>query len=151
MEIIFRTLCQFDNHIEISYLPVYVPNEEEKKNPLLYANNVRKVMAKHLQIGITEHSYEDVILMVDAIKDHIPADHVQSFELAKVRDLYQIDLNSAREIMKKFAAMSKSTKGGKLTYEGFCKGLGLPKGDLTERLFMAFDTDGSGHIDFKVT
>lgn len=30
------------------YLPVYAPSEEEKENPSLFANNVRKVMAKYV-------------------------------------------------------------------------------------------------------
>lgn len=31
------------------YLPVYTPSEEEKENPSLFANNVRKVMAKYVR------------------------------------------------------------------------------------------------------
>ncbi|KAJ4965043.1 hypothetical protein NE237_016892 [Protea cynaroides] len=38
-------LCQFVNHIEITRLPVYYPSEQEKEDPKLYANNVRKLMA----------------------------------------------------------------------------------------------------------
>lgn len=30
----------------MQFLPVYVPSEEERKNPVLYANNVRLVMAQ---------------------------------------------------------------------------------------------------------
>uniref|UniRef100_A0A8C3TCT5 Lysophosphatidylcholine acyltransferase 1 n=1 Tax=Chelydra serpentina TaxID=8475 RepID=A0A8C3TCT5_CHESE len=45
LEILWLTLCQFHNFVEIEFLPVYIPSEEEKKNPSLYANNVRRVMA----------------------------------------------------------------------------------------------------------
>ncbi|XP_043709452.1 lysophospholipid acyltransferase LPEAT1-like isoform X2 [Telopea speciosissima] len=38
-------LCQFVNHIEVTRLPVYCPSEQEKEDPKLYANNVRKLMA----------------------------------------------------------------------------------------------------------
>ncbi|XP_010254931.1 PREDICTED: lysophospholipid acyltransferase LPEAT1 isoform X2 [Nelumbo nucifera] len=38
-------LCQFVNHIEVTRLPVYHPSEQEKEDPKLYANNVRKLMA----------------------------------------------------------------------------------------------------------
>ncbi|XP_043713187.1 lysophospholipid acyltransferase LPEAT1-like isoform X3 [Telopea speciosissima] len=38
-------LCQFVNHIEVTKLPVYYPSEQEKEDPILYANNVRKLMA----------------------------------------------------------------------------------------------------------
>ncbi|XP_039055541.1 lysophospholipid acyltransferase LPEAT1-like isoform X2 [Hibiscus syriacus] len=38
-------LCQFVNHLEVIWLPVYCPSQQEKDNPKLYANNVRKLMA----------------------------------------------------------------------------------------------------------
>lgn len=38
-------LCQFINHLEVVWLPVYVPSEKEKADPKLYASNVRKLMA----------------------------------------------------------------------------------------------------------
>ncbi|XP_042397922.1 lysophospholipid acyltransferase LPEAT1-like isoform X1 [Zingiber officinale] len=38
-------LCQFVNHLEVIHLPVYYPSEQEKEDPKLYANNVRKLMA----------------------------------------------------------------------------------------------------------
>lgn len=44
--LVWRTLAQFHTFVEIEYLPVYVPNEEEKSNPKLYAQNVQKIMAK---------------------------------------------------------------------------------------------------------
>ncbi|KAL4311519.1 hypothetical protein GQ457_01G009830 [Hibiscus cannabinus] len=38
-------LCQIVNHLEVTWLPVYHPSQQEKDNPKLYANNVRKLMA----------------------------------------------------------------------------------------------------------
>ncbi|XP_053914626.1 lysophosphatidylcholine acyltransferase 1 isoform X2 [Cuculus canorus] len=46
LKILWLTLCQFHNSVEIEFLPVYIPSEEERKNPVLYANNVRRVMAE---------------------------------------------------------------------------------------------------------
>ncbi|XP_017258414.1 lysophospholipid acyltransferase LPEAT1 isoform X1 [Daucus carota subsp. sativus] len=37
--------CQFVNHLEVTRLPVYCPSQEEKDDPKLYADNVRKLMA----------------------------------------------------------------------------------------------------------
>ena len=39
--LILRLLCQFHTPFSVTYLPVYKPNIEEKKDPQLYANNVR--------------------------------------------------------------------------------------------------------------
>lgn len=45
MRHLFLLLSQFVNHMEVIKLPVYYPSEEEKADPRLYANNVRKLMA----------------------------------------------------------------------------------------------------------
>ncbi|XP_015693110.2 lysophospholipid acyltransferase LPEAT1-like isoform X2 [Oryza brachyantha] len=42
---VFLLLCQFVNYLEVVHLPVYYPSEQEKEDPRLYANNVRKLMA----------------------------------------------------------------------------------------------------------
>ncbi|KAL0360711.1 UNVERIFIED_CONTAM: Lysophospholipid acyltransferase LPEAT1 [Sesamum radiatum] len=39
-------LCQFANYMEVTQLPVYRPSEQEKEDPKLYAENVRKLMAQ---------------------------------------------------------------------------------------------------------
>lgn len=41
-------MTQFSTNCELEFLPVYVPSEEEKQNPKLYAQNVRDVMAKYV-------------------------------------------------------------------------------------------------------
>ncbi|XP_057973493.1 lysophospholipid acyltransferase LPEAT1 isoform X2 [Malania oleifera] len=38
-------LCQFVNYMEVRQLPVYHPSQQEKDDPKLYANNVRRLMA----------------------------------------------------------------------------------------------------------
>ncbi|XP_052188553.1 lysophospholipid acyltransferase LPEAT1-like isoform X2 [Diospyros lotus] len=39
-------LCQFVNYLEVRQLPVYHPSQQEKDNPKLYADNVRRLMAR---------------------------------------------------------------------------------------------------------
>lgn len=46
MELLWLTMTQFYTYCELEFLPVYVPTEEEKRNPKLFASNVRDVMAK---------------------------------------------------------------------------------------------------------
>ncbi|KAL8087743.1 hypothetical protein AgCh_037776 [Apium graveolens] len=51
--------CQFVNHLEVTRLPVYCPSQEEKDDPKLYAENVRKLMANKgnlimAEIGLAE-------------------------------------------------------------------------------------------------
>ena len=40
----FQMMCQFVNHVTVTFLPTYYPNEDEKQDAQLYANNVRKYM-----------------------------------------------------------------------------------------------------------
>ncbi|XP_042519012.1 lysophospholipid acyltransferase LPEAT1-like isoform X3 [Macadamia integrifolia] len=47
-------LCQFVNHIEVTKLPVYHPSEQEKEDPILYANNVRKLMASEGNLTMSD-------------------------------------------------------------------------------------------------
>ncbi|CAM0881068.1 unnamed protein product [Alopecurus aequalis] len=42
---VFLLLCQFANYMEVVRLPVYYPSEQEKEDPRVYANNVRKLLA----------------------------------------------------------------------------------------------------------
>ena len=43
-------LCQFVNNMTVTRLPVYYPSQEEKDNPKLYAENVRRLMAREVYI-----------------------------------------------------------------------------------------------------
>ncbi|PON40457.1 Phospholipid/glycerol acyltransferase [Parasponia andersonii] len=39
-------LCQFVNYLEVTQLPIYFPNQQEKDDPKLFADNVRRFMAR---------------------------------------------------------------------------------------------------------
>ena len=51
--------------MQVHFLPVYHPSPEEQKDAILYANNVRKVMAETLGVRPTEHGFEDVLLQCE--------------------------------------------------------------------------------------
>jgi len=146
--LLWRTLCQWNNSLEVEYLDVYYPTKDEIENPIQYANNVRKLMAEKLKVPTTEHSYEDALLMIDAMHNNLSPDSTVSLELIKVKQLYDLDLKGAKDILKKFAAMNIS-KDGRLDMDGFCDYLSLPKTPYTEDLFHLFDVDGDGTIDFN--
>jgi len=52
-------LCQVINYMEVTYLDAYYPSEEEKKDPKLYAENVRQYMAKHTKLPLIEANYSE--------------------------------------------------------------------------------------------
>ncbi|CAL0327031.1 unnamed protein product [Lupinus luteus] len=47
-------LCQFVNYIEVTKLPVYYPSQQEKEDPKLYANNVRRLMASEGNLVLSD-------------------------------------------------------------------------------------------------
>jgi lysophosphatidylcholine acyltransferase / lyso-PAF acetyltransferase len=77
------TLCQIHSSIEFHFLPVYNPSEEEKQDADLYAENVRKLMSKYLDIPMSDYSYEDGRVMYKVYEHKLPA----SIGLVKVKQL----------------------------------------------------------------
>lgn len=71
---ILWSLCQFVNRVEYDYLEVYHPTGAEIDNPELYASNVQKVMAKHLGIPTSNHTFADKILFMKAQKYKVNID-----------------------------------------------------------------------------
>ncbi|KAK3235977.1 Lysophosphatidylcholine acyltransferase 2 [Cymbomonas tetramitiformis] len=52
-------LCQWVNHLEIVYLPLYIPSKEEMADPKLYASNVREHMAAYGELQLSDLSLKD--------------------------------------------------------------------------------------------
>ena len=46
--------------MELIYLPPYNPSPEEQENPVLFANNVRSVMAEALNVPVCDMTFEDI-------------------------------------------------------------------------------------------
>ena len=49
--------------VEVEFLPVYIPNDAEKKDAALYAENVRKYMATRCGKAMSELGFEDCRLV----------------------------------------------------------------------------------------
>ena len=54
------TICQWRNSVELEYLPPYAPSPEEQRDPVLFANNVRAVMARALSVPVCDMTFEDI-------------------------------------------------------------------------------------------
>jgi len=54
------TACHWQTQVELEFLPPYHPTLEEQQDPVLFANNVRKVMAKSLGVPLCNLSFEDI-------------------------------------------------------------------------------------------
>ncbi|XP_058220870.1 lysophospholipid acyltransferase LPEAT1 isoform X2 [Rhododendron vialii] len=46
--------CQFVNYLEVTWLPIYYPSQQEKDDPKLYADNVRRLMASEGNLTMSD-------------------------------------------------------------------------------------------------
>jgi len=56
---IYYALAQFTNWMEVEFLPVYEPTEEEREDESLYCKNVETLMAKKLGVPNSDFQMED--------------------------------------------------------------------------------------------
>lgn len=137
--------------LKVTFLPVYYPNEEEKRDSNLYARNVRSVMAEQLGIPCTNHSYEDMFLAKEARKLRFPLDKNVPFELKELTTLFNISLEDAKALMKRYASIY--TKSQRVDGPGLAKILGIPYTKPVQDLFDLLKDSQPGDedegIDFK--
>ncbi|CAH1778543.1 unnamed protein product [Owenia fusiformis] len=146
LKIIYLTLCNFHNSIEVEFLPVYKPNQEERENPKLFAENVRELMSESLGIPVTDHTYEDCRLMMYAERHNVPA-AMGLIEFRKISKKLGLDFDNLKELLNQFISICKNKEH--ITKEEFAEYLGVPISDTLTQMFDMYDRDRSGTIDFR--
>ncbi|KAK2560696.1 Lysophosphatidylcholine acyltransferase 2 [Acropora cervicornis] len=130
-------------------LPVYKPDTEEIHDGKLFARNVREQVAKVLNVPVTEHSYEDTRLMVQASKQNLPSS-VGLIEYEKISTKLSIKLDSMKELLSRFAEID-TDKDGLVNVQEFAQYLNLPLTHNVKRIFSlydrAFDMNGDGRVE----
>ncbi|KAK2903518.1 hypothetical protein QQF64_009361 [Cirrhinus molitorella] len=147
-KILWLTLCQLHNEFEIEYLPIYSPSEEEKKNPALFAHNVRRLMAKSLQVPVTDYSFEDCQLAMAEGQIRLPVDTCL-LEFAKlVRSLGLKHVNSQKHLQD-YGKRAGKLQGQRLSLEDFAQFLDLPVSDELRHMFALFDENEDHSMDVR--
>ncbi|XP_069817654.1 lysophospholipid acyltransferase LPCAT4 [Dendropsophus ebraccatus] len=144
LKVLWLTMSQFYINLEIEFLPVYNPSPEERADPVLYANNMQKVMAKALGKPATEFE-----LIGDT-----PVSPLGHLKVPLDPKIWEIG-----KILKKAGFSFDSVQGLiDLCLEGVCsrvgldelaEKLGLTQTDVISRVFSYFPKDASGMIDFR--
>lgn len=146
--LMLRMLCEPVNYLSCEFLPVYRPSEAERKDAVLFARNVRAVMAARLGCPVTEHSFEDIVLQKEAMEAH-QAPEVMQVELDKIKSSLHMDLAEVKNQLARFRAMDQNGDGT-LDVDEFERGLGFATPSAAVRnMFSMFDTHDSGRIDFR--
>ncbi|XP_041867464.1 lysophosphatidylcholine acyltransferase 1 isoform X2 [Melanotaenia boesemani] len=146
-KIIWLTLCQPHNSIEIEYLPVYTPSEKEKENPTLFANNVRKIMAKALELPLTDLSFDDrdIILSQGPLRIR---DSSSLLQLNQLLSRLGLKTGSTEQLLEDQARRARKLQGDRLGLEDFAQFLDLPVTDTLNQIHSLFD-QGDGRIDVR--
>ncbi|XP_014650519.1 PREDICTED: lysophosphatidylcholine acyltransferase 1 [Ceratotherium simum simum] len=148
LEILWLTLCQFHNQVEIEFLPVYSPSAEEKKDPALYATNVRRVMAEALGVPVTDYTYEDCQLALAEGQLRLPADTCL-LEFARLVRGLGLKPEKLEKDLDKYAESAKMKRGEKIGLTEFAAFLEVPISDTLEDMFSLFDESGAGEMDLR--
>ncbi|KAA0202549.1 hypothetical protein HAZT_HAZT008821 [Hyalella azteca] len=148
LKLIWLTMTQFHNFCQLEYLPVYYPNEEEKKDARLYAANVRAVMAKALGVPVVDYTYDDCRIMDKARKSKLPP-CIGLIEFQKLRQKYGFTIKDVEKCMTaQFSGMAD--KDGLLRLPGLSRYLHLPATEPTlVHLFNLIDSNGKGAVSFR--
>uniref|UniRef100_A0A8C0JU04 Lysophosphatidylcholine acyltransferase 2 n=1 Tax=Canis lupus dingo TaxID=286419 RepID=A0A8C0JU04_CANLU len=142
------TFCQPFTKVEVEFMPVQVPNDEEKNDPILFAGRVRNLMAETLGIPVTDHTYEDCRLMISAGQLTLPME-AGLVEFTKISRKLKLDWDGIRKHLDEYATIASSSKGGRIGIEEFAEYLKLPVSDVLRQLFALFDRNHDGSIDFR--
>lgn len=147
-EILWLTLCQLHNEFEIEFLPIYTPSEEEKKNPALFAVNVRRIMAKALGVPITDYSFEDCQLAMAEGQLRLPVDTCL-LEFAKLVRRLGLKSQNTEKVLQEYGNRARKLEGQKLSLDDFAQFLDLPVSDMLRDMFSLFDEHDDDCIDIR--
>lgn len=64
--LMFRMFTQFHNFMEVEYLPVVSPPDDQKENAVNFAERTSNAIASALNVVQTCHSYGDLMLLTRA-------------------------------------------------------------------------------------
>ncbi|XP_019605339.2 lysophosphatidylcholine acyltransferase 2 [Rhinolophus sinicus] len=148
IQLCILTWCQPFTKVEVEFMPVQVPSDEEKSDPVLFAGRVRNLMAEALGIPVTDHTYEDCRLMISAGQLTLPME-AGLVEFTKISRKLKLDWDGIRKHLDEYAAIASSSKGGRIGIEEFAEYLKLPVSDVLRQLFALFDRNHDGSIDFR--
>nr|XP_010961944.1 lysophosphatidylcholine acyltransferase 2 isoform X1 [Camelus bactrianus] len=141
------TFCQPFTKVEVEFMPVQVPSDEEKNDPVLFASRIRNLMAEALEIPVTDHTYEDCRLMISR-QLTLPME-AGLVEFTKISRKLRLDWDGIRKHLDEYATIASSSKGGRIGIEEFAEYLKLPVSDVLRQLFALFDRNHDGSIDFR--
>jgi len=151
--LVFRLMCQFVNFLEVEFLPVCAPSDEQRREPQKFARRVQHVLSEAMGVPETAHSVEDLQLELAAVKANLPAE-IGVVGFPALKEVFSVDANQIKQQMHVFKAMDTSGSG-LVGFEDFKNSFGRgfhePSTAQQNLLRDFFDqlTSGSEQLDFR--
>eukprot|EP00758_Cryptobia_borreli_P014397 Tbor_TRINITY_DN5917_c1_g8::TRINITY_DN5917_c1_g8_i1::g.19505::m.19505/K13510/LPCAT1_2; lysophosphatidylcholine acyltransferase / lyso-PAF acetyltransferase len=135
LQILIRVLAQWYNSMEMTLYPTYYPSDAEKKDPQLYADNVRRYLAEMAGQSLSEYSVDDMLLIMAGEKCRIPRAHTLVGIESIRQNIGYVSVRDVKNYIKDFHEMDIKRRG-KLSYDDFLRGVGI---NATPNARRAFD------------
>nr|BAO02529.1 predicted Ca2+-binding protein Sucrose transporter protein ortholog [Nicotiana alata] len=144
----FRMFTQFHNFMEVEYLPVVSPHENQKENAVRFAQRTGHAVSTALNVVQTSHSYGDVLLLAKALECNQENPSLYLVEMAAVEAAFHLSSLEAVEFLDVFLSMNPDSKG-QVEIHDFLRVLRLKPCTLSEKIFGFIDMQKSCKITFK--
>ncbi|KAF6160409.1 hypothetical protein GIB67_019178 [Kingdonia uniflora] len=110
-KLMFRMFTQFHNFMEIEYLPVVVPLENQKENAIHLAERTSYAIANALNVVQTSHSYGDIMLLTKASQSKQEKASSYMVEMARMENSLNISTLEAIDFLDAFLSMNPNRSG----------------------------------------
>lgn len=125
---------------------MHSPTLEERNNAELFAENVRQEMASVMNVPVTNHAFEDVMLLVQ-MGDYA-GQILQQTTVEQARKVTMLNVAEVEALVGHFAA-NDVNQDGEITYDEMKDILQQPDSTFLRHLFSLLDRDGDEVIDFQ--
>ncbi|CAL5382856.1 unnamed protein product [Camellia sinensis] len=176
--LMFRMFTQFHNFMEVQYLPVVAPLENQKENAAHFAQRTSHAIATALNVVQTSHSYGDIMLFAKASKSkqvktcgnygttsRMENPTLYTVEMARVESAFHLSSSEAVDFLDTFLSMNPDSRllccllvtldnpavavRGEVKIHDFFRVLRLKACNLSEKIFRVLDVEQKGKITFK--
>lgn len=144
----FRMMMQVYNSMHVQQLSKYAPTPKEIKDPSLFAENVRQVLARRLELDTSAHSHEDSYLM-ELVQDsgyHL-RNACSTLDVASVQRHCDISMGTLLKLLRGFKELHLD-RTGRLPYDGFLEAAALEEDSYSRNLFVFLDPGRTSVVSF---
>ncbi|XP_042496932.1 lysophospholipid acyltransferase LPEAT2 [Macadamia integrifolia] len=147
-KLMFRMFTQFHNFMEVEYLPIVLPLENQKESAVHFAERTSRSIASALNVVQTSHSYGDLLLLTKASQSKQEKASTYMVEMSKIETSFNISTMEAVEFLDKFLSMNPD-HSGRVKIHDFLRVLRLRACPLSEKIFGYLDVEKQGSVTFR--